>query len=1494
MYRHAINYSRTFRANVGAKSIVKVPAASIVSHHVTTQLSLDVEKKKSMYNLIGERKSTSAFIYLNRGHKYNTLSEGVIYDFKRFLESYEVDDIVSAVWLQNKGTTFSKGMDIKSILHNVENNNQEEAYHYIRKVYDFSMFLGSYMKPLIVLLDGEIANASAAIFASRPHIIATPNSKWSFNETSFGYITDCGASYHLSRMPFEMGTYLALTGHVLTGKEIQSLKLAFDYTERDLEDLRVDFTDTNGKVYRPSSSLHLYGDKYEEAKEQREDEQRMTQRQLEEEIDFRVNTQGENAKLVLAEIKYRQELLKHSNRNFGSTNPTNRMGFDGQPLINHTLDFERMILESIELRSDDKPTPKLPFEAINRCFKGSTVEEIFRDLEEEGTEWSRQTLKVLKTKSMMSLKLTLRLIREGLRSEWGDCLKREYRVACRRINDAEFKKAAAKLGNKEQFNDWTYKKLEDISPELLDKYFAPLEQDLKVEEYKPTLPQHSVAPFKDFYQQFPDKVRYWLNKQNIKDMELRNDYLFDVQSYMAGAYAIDIHNPLYTHDLIRERVHQVGEQSRRVGLQYERLFEIARSRKNIHKFYDNRKDYIERFFRDTKQADQAIHDTVAKLFEEKFEENLAKKQKFAADARRQEKKSTFRKIKKSITDQRLIEHISRGNETHNDREAVVAENATIPLFFPLNPYESFLDIPNPQISAVHPYIKYAKDIKQSKRLGTTERDPFMRGLIHDETIGTFVLTGEHKDATVPSKENVKSSIPVERENFEKLNLEIKAHETLHGEDPVVSRIRDRQYENVLDILLDRKDSISKLLKKDPKAKEYLLDTVRKGNYGDNIATENVTLETLLSNLSKEVPQESIDEISSLSHIINKSFDSILGTRNFVDLEPEALKGGNSKPKGLVVDHEAVQQDAENNYEKQFIGMLNLDERLSDILSPILNQESLNPASKTFALKLKDLLLEIYKRKVNQVLKTERDRFKNIKPLFTKDGNNVLNPKNSTENDEKFMETIDDYIHNNVLFEFHRYISSHVFFAFSYFGLLELEKMYTVLTKVIGNAKRSGEGEEKGDPLDANFSMVAKLLREKDIKIANKEELTSMLQFLNDATANICRLYYIFQDQLHFNEDLLLENFLKVKYGSATGNKKNFVTVAQEHFQNYHLFKEGMSSVGQKFQDDSIYKPNSEAYRMAFVDANEMMDDEVRDIWESTLEGTSAHMQPSKEYKNFIPGSFQYLIDLERATKRATYGKFHAFAGEDIPEQDIQIPEYFADFDLREPIPVWFDKKLKEVLRRYLDERSKFQDLLSREDLIALDQDFTKLLNPKNIKETITTALEDDMAILTYYRDVFEMGEANVTNIEFQLTKAPPLQSMMDKKVKNPEALNKFMAYGLSMYDKYKTKDHKKMNPVLLGVRSNTLERLYNDAFKEPRPEPGLETYTDVLKGDESTAERDRNIKELRVLSENNINDDTSRSLRKILEETSEKDQRHTDLRSELEYFFKRYDVLSNQ
>lgn len=66
----------------------------------------------------------------------------------------------------------------------------------------------------------DLGNSAASIFPVLPFTFANKRTIWYLNETGLGYIPDGGASFFLSRMKGELGTYLALTGAPLFAEDL--------------------------------------------------------------------------------------------------------------------------------------------------------------------------------------------------------------------------------------------------------------------------------------------------------------------------------------------------------------------------------------------------------------------------------------------------------------------------------------------------------------------------------------------------------------------------------------------------------------------------------------------------------------------------------------------------------------------------------------------------------------------------------------------------------------------------------------------------------------------------------------------------------------------------------------------------------------------------------------------------------------------------------------------------------------------------------------------------------------------------------------------------------------------------------------------------------------------------------------------------------------------------------------------------------------------------
>ncbi|KAF6151218.1 hypothetical protein GIB67_037426 [Kingdonia uniflora] len=151
-------------------------------------------------------------------------------------------------------------------------------------------------------------------------------------------------------------------------------------------------------------------------------------------------------------------------------------------------DKPSVIKSSLEQYSDfvypDKGSVLRRIETIDKCFGKDTVEEIIDALEEEaGTSnerWCTLSLRKLKEASPLSLKVSLRSIREGRFQPLDQCLTREYRMSLRMIskevsNDL-CEGVRAQLIDKDYAPKWNPPSLKDVSKDMVDFHFAPLSE----------------------------------------------------------------------------------------------------------------------------------------------------------------------------------------------------------------------------------------------------------------------------------------------------------------------------------------------------------------------------------------------------------------------------------------------------------------------------------------------------------------------------------------------------------------------------------------------------------------------------------------------------------------------------------------------------------------------------------------------------------------------------------------------------------------------------------------------------------------------------------------------------------------------------------------------------------------------------------------------------------------------------------------------------------
>ncbi|MGY2732764.1 enoyl-CoA hydratase/isomerase family protein [Sphingomonas sp. UYP23] len=113
---------------------------------------------------------------------------------------------------------------------------------------------------------------------------------------------------------------------------------------------------------------------------------------------------------------------------------------------------------------------------IDRLFASDVLEDIYIALDADGGDWALKQLATLKTKSPQTMKVSLRLLREGATMPtFEDEMRQEYAVGAHVVQRHDFLEGVrAVIVDKDNAPRWDPAEPEGVSPHVLDQIFAPL------------------------------------------------------------------------------------------------------------------------------------------------------------------------------------------------------------------------------------------------------------------------------------------------------------------------------------------------------------------------------------------------------------------------------------------------------------------------------------------------------------------------------------------------------------------------------------------------------------------------------------------------------------------------------------------------------------------------------------------------------------------------------------------------------------------------------------------------------------------------------------------------------------------------------------------------------------------------------------------------------------------------------------------------------------
>ncbi|MBU6437023.1 MAG: enoyl-CoA hydratase/isomerase family protein, partial [Betaproteobacteria bacterium] len=203
------------------------------------------------------------FITLNRPKALNALTLPMVRTVTAALLAWREDRAVKAVVLHGSGDkAFCAGGDIR-FFREAALAGAAVLDDFFTEEYALDHLVHVYPRPVIALMDGVVMGGGMGLSQGAGLRIVTERSKLAMPETNIGLFPDVGGGYFLSRLEGQMGEYLALTGHALSGREavyhgLADLEVTAQHLPELLHALRTERFDSDADVTR--TVLALAGD----------------------------------------------------------------------------------------------------------------------------------------------------------------------------------------------------------------------------------------------------------------------------------------------------------------------------------------------------------------------------------------------------------------------------------------------------------------------------------------------------------------------------------------------------------------------------------------------------------------------------------------------------------------------------------------------------------------------------------------------------------------------------------------------------------------------------------------------------------------------------------------------------------------------------------------------------------------------------------------------------------------------------------------------------------------------------------------------------------------------------------------------------------------------------------------------------------------------------------------------------------------------------------
>lgn len=179
---------------------------------------------------------------LNSAKTMNAVDLEMVNLIDDILARWQEDESIVAVIMKGAGEkAFCAGGDIRQLYSSMKaegNDHLQYADDFFKGEYSKNYRVHKFGKPLIAWGHGFVMGGGLGLFIGANHKVGTETLKLAWPEIRIGLFPDVAGSYYLSRLPFPVGHWMALTGSQMNARDCRSVGLInYCLKNDDLADL---------------------------------------------------------------------------------------------------------------------------------------------------------------------------------------------------------------------------------------------------------------------------------------------------------------------------------------------------------------------------------------------------------------------------------------------------------------------------------------------------------------------------------------------------------------------------------------------------------------------------------------------------------------------------------------------------------------------------------------------------------------------------------------------------------------------------------------------------------------------------------------------------------------------------------------------------------------------------------------------------------------------------------------------------------------------------------------------------------------------------------------------------------------------------------------------------------------------------------------------------------------------------------------------------------